>query len=432
MSKLIPKQPQPNKKQKVSFGSNKTDISQNILSENDTFDERILNNGSQGGLTPEAVVQLQRTLGNSAINNLLSGGESQSIHRQVTPEKRNKTGLPDHLKSNVEQMSGIAMDDVAVHYNSREPERVGAAAYTEGSDIHIGAGQESYLPHEAWHVVQQKQGRVTPSIQMKSFSANLNTALEHEADVMGEKANQQSLASRFPSQSQVAQSQHVLGQTLAQRTATPVRQYGGCKGSGGSKSKKSEIPEGTEIDEPKEGLLMTKDHWAKGWTARNVGVIDNIAKNDALLKIADEGEVIDVELAMKAENMLHDQGLALTETKKVQTYYIKDTNKKFYTATTKETATLIQENGLDPQYGGTRNEGTHTAFNSVGHVYFGLDKGPAQGYGMAEIGRKNMAIIEFTLPDGHPITVDPEVSTGDNTTALRTNKLIPPNLVNVI
>lgn len=35
--------------------------------------------------------------------------------------------------------------------------------YSQGTDIHIGPGQEKHLPHEAWHVVQQKQGRVKPT-----------------------------------------------------------------------------------------------------------------------------------------------------------------------------------------------------------------------------------------------------------------------------
>ena len=40
-----------------------------------------------------------------------------------------------------------------------------AHAYTQGSEIHLGAGQERHLPHEAWHVVQQAQGRVRPTLQ---------------------------------------------------------------------------------------------------------------------------------------------------------------------------------------------------------------------------------------------------------------------------
>ena len=34
-------------------------------------------------------------------------------------------------------------------------------------------GQEKHLPHEAWHVVQQKQARVKPTMQMKP-DVNIN------------------------------------------------------------------------------------------------------------------------------------------------------------------------------------------------------------------------------------------------------------------
>lgn len=34
--------------------------------------------------------------------------------------------------------------------------------YEQGTDIHVGPGQEQHLPHEAWHEVSQRQGRVRP------------------------------------------------------------------------------------------------------------------------------------------------------------------------------------------------------------------------------------------------------------------------------
>ena len=61
----------------------------------------------------------------------------------------------------------MSMDDVKVHYNSSQPAQLNALAYTQGSDIHVAPGQEQHLPHEAWHVVQQAQGRVQPTMQMK-------------------------------------------------------------------------------------------------------------------------------------------------------------------------------------------------------------------------------------------------------------------------
>ena len=67
----------------------------------------------------------------------------------------------------MENLSGHALDDVQVHRNSDEPAQLNAHAYAQGTDIHLGPGQEQHLPHEAWHVVQQKQGRVKPTAQMK-------------------------------------------------------------------------------------------------------------------------------------------------------------------------------------------------------------------------------------------------------------------------
>lgn len=80
------------------------------------------------------------------------------------------------------------MDDVRVHYNSNKPATVQALAYTQGTDIHVAPGQEKHLPHEAWHVAQQMAGRVSPTTNINGMPVNDNAALEHEADVMGEKA----------------------------------------------------------------------------------------------------------------------------------------------------------------------------------------------------------------------------------------------------
>jgi len=101
----------------------------------------------------------------------------------------NNTGLPDNLKSGIESLSGLSMDAVRVHYNSPQPAQLNALAYAQGTDIHVAPGQEQHLPHEAWHVVQQAQGRVQPTMQMKDgVPVNDDAGLEHETDVMGAKA----------------------------------------------------------------------------------------------------------------------------------------------------------------------------------------------------------------------------------------------------
>ena len=109
---------------------------------------------------------------------------------QADTPSTNNTGLPDSLKSGVEQLSGHSMDDVQVHYNSAKPAQLQAHAYAAGNQIHVSQGQEKHLAHEAWHVVQQKQGRVAPTMQQAGVNINDDKSLETEADVMGAKALQ--------------------------------------------------------------------------------------------------------------------------------------------------------------------------------------------------------------------------------------------------
>ena len=118
--------------------------------------------------------------------------DSAPVQRAEAPAPQpNNTGLPDNLKNGIEQLGGYSMDDVKVHYNSDKPAQLHAHAYAQGTDIHVGPGQEKHLPHEAWHVVQQKQGRVRPTMQMKGgVAVNDDAGLENEADVMGVKALQ--------------------------------------------------------------------------------------------------------------------------------------------------------------------------------------------------------------------------------------------------
>lgn len=102
-----------------------------------------------------------------------------------------RSALPDRLRSGIERLSGIAMDDVRVHYDSPAPARLQALAYARGNDIHLAAGQERHLPHEAWHVVQQKQGRVRSGPAMAGDVAiNDDAGLEREATAMGARALQ--------------------------------------------------------------------------------------------------------------------------------------------------------------------------------------------------------------------------------------------------
>lgn len=128
----------------------------------------------------------------SRVAQLQSKRDSQisSTQSHVVQREENKTGLPDGLKSGMESISGFSLDDVKVYRNSDKPAQLQAHAYAQGTDIHLGPGQEKYLPHELGHVVQQKEGRVKPTVQLKDkVSINDDSGLEKEADILGKKAH---------------------------------------------------------------------------------------------------------------------------------------------------------------------------------------------------------------------------------------------------
>jgi hypothetical protein len=152
----------------------------------------------------ENAVQKKRKRSVSIID---SSSQSESLQRKADmannaaqraeAPRPNNTGMPDNLKSSIESLSGFSMDDVRVHYNSSKPATVQALAYTQGTDIHVAPGQEKCLPHEAWHVAQQMAGRVSPTTNINGMPVNDNAGLEHEADVMGEKAVEQRKINAF-------------------------------------------------------------------------------------------------------------------------------------------------------------------------------------------------------------------------------------------
>jgi hypothetical protein len=97
--------------------------------------------------------------------------------------------LPSPLRAGLESMTGADLAGVRVHHNSPRPAAVGALAYTQGTNIYLGPGQERHLAHESWHVVQQMQGRVAATTSVNGVAVNDHAALESEADAMGARAH---------------------------------------------------------------------------------------------------------------------------------------------------------------------------------------------------------------------------------------------------
>jgi hypothetical protein len=100
-----------------------------------------------------------------------------------------KWGLRPALRDRMERPGQVPMHDLVVHHDSARPGGIGALAFAEGPHISMAPGQEPHLAHEAWHVVQQKQGRVRPAMQLRSdVPVNDDAGLETEATVMGARA----------------------------------------------------------------------------------------------------------------------------------------------------------------------------------------------------------------------------------------------------
>jgi hypothetical protein len=126
-------------------------------------------------------------------------GKFDTVQREAETAAPNRTGMPDHLKAGIESLSGMDMSSVRVHRNSDRPAGLDALAYAQGDNIHLAPGQDHHLPHEAWHVVQQRQGRVAPTMQLQGVSINDDHGLEAEADRMGAQASQMKKDDTTPS-----------------------------------------------------------------------------------------------------------------------------------------------------------------------------------------------------------------------------------------
>ena len=158
---------------------------------NDSSSESNFSNHKENSSTKQ--LQSYQNLADQYVN-------YQSDKNIQLQSKENKTGLPDNIKNGVEQLSGYSLDDVKVHFNSSKPAQLKAYAYAEGNQIHIANGQEKHLAHEAWHVVQQKENRVSANSEINGVQINNDISLENEADKMGEKASSLSKKTTAPKQ----------------------------------------------------------------------------------------------------------------------------------------------------------------------------------------------------------------------------------------
>jgi Domain of unknown function (DUF4157) len=171
------------------------------------------------------VIRLQRTVGNQASFRLLgpaaiqpklnafgtepdraadesmysaSEGEPVPHPGQIRRPLTDATGM-GRLRAKLEHALSADFSNVRVRTGSERAGRLGAIAFTQGSEIHVAPGQwspetlkgQKLLGHELGHVLQQRSGRVMPTVELAGEKLNADPALEQEADALGKRVAQE-------------------------------------------------------------------------------------------------------------------------------------------------------------------------------------------------------------------------------------------------
>jgi hypothetical protein len=135
-----------------------------------------------------------RPVGHAVAQARGASGVFQVDPRQLGLASGGGRPLPETVRSRMEAALGADFSGVRVHVGP-QPERIGAVAFTIGSDLYFAPGRyqpdtvpgQRLLGHELAHVVQQRQGRVRNPLG-SGVAVVQDRMLELEADRMGERA----------------------------------------------------------------------------------------------------------------------------------------------------------------------------------------------------------------------------------------------------
>jgi hypothetical protein len=137
-------------------------------------------------MSPQAVLALQRSIGNAAVSRMIEQsrhqhgagcGHTQAAADTTAPVQRSAVHsvlssggrpLDDATRTDMESRLGADFSDVRLHTGAtaqRSAAEIGARAYTSGSHVVIGNGgaDPHTLAHELTHVIQQRKGPVAGS-----------------------------------------------------------------------------------------------------------------------------------------------------------------------------------------------------------------------------------------------------------------------------
>jgi len=116
-------------------------------------------------------------------------------NKKASQSKQQNLKHFDSIRPEMEKAFGTDFSAVRIHKNDESASRIGALAYTRGTDIHFAPGQfnpnskkgKELIGHELTHVIQQAQGRVSVDVQKKGLQYNNSKIFENEADNIGRR-----------------------------------------------------------------------------------------------------------------------------------------------------------------------------------------------------------------------------------------------------
>lgn len=138
-----------------------------------------------GGMSPQSVLALQRSIGNAAVSRLVEQSQHQHgagcghgeptaapVQRSTVHDVLSTGGQPmaAPVRAEMENRLGADFSDVRIHNDGAaraSASEIGARAYTSGNHVVIGdgGGDRHTLAHELTHVIQQRQGPVAGTDQ---------------------------------------------------------------------------------------------------------------------------------------------------------------------------------------------------------------------------------------------------------------------------
>jgi hypothetical protein len=162
-----------------------------------------LTRADMGKPDPATLTQMQRTVGNAAVQRFLaqrSGAGPTELDDATAETINHRRGGGSQLDEGMAVKAGGVMGQdfsgVKVHTDSTADNlsrQLGAKAFTTGSDIFFRSGQydpassggQELISHELTHVAQQ--GASAPSVQSKMTVNDPNDKYEAEADAVAQK-----------------------------------------------------------------------------------------------------------------------------------------------------------------------------------------------------------------------------------------------------